>query len=57
VSPIKAAVAWALDAGPEASWRMFLDVAAICRIGVSARGALLTSYNETAHLAAVPSAP
>ena len=57
VSPIKAAVAWALGVGPETSWRMFLDVAAICRIGVSARGASLLSYNSVAHLGGVASSP
>ena len=57
VSPIKAAVAWALGVGPETSWRMFLDVAAICRIGVSGRGASLLSYNSVAHLGGVASTP
>ncbi len=33
VSPIKAAVAWALGAGEELGWRMFLDLASITRIG------------------------
>jgi broad specificity phosphatase PhoE len=51
VSPIKAAVAWALGVGDEAAWRMFLDVAAICRIAVSDRGPSLVTFNERAHLA------
>lgn len=51
VSPIKAAVAWALDVGPETSWRMFLDVAAVCRIGIGPRGPSLLAYNSVAHLA------
>jgi broad specificity phosphatase PhoE len=46
VSPIKAAVAWALGVGDEVVWRMFLDVASICRIGIGPRGASLRSYNE-----------
>ncbi len=50
VSPIKAAVAWALGVGPETSWRMFLGVAAITRITIGPRGPSLTSYNETDHL-------
>jgi broad specificity phosphatase PhoE len=50
VSPIKAAVAWALGVGDETSWRMFLSVASICRISVSERGTSLRSYNEQAHL-------
>ena len=51
VSPIKAAVAWALGVGPETSWRMFLGVAAITRIAIGPRGPSLTSYNEQGHLA------
>lgn len=51
VSPIKAAVAWSLGVGPETSWRMFLGVAAICRIAVGPRGASLHAYNDLSHLA------
>lgn len=50
VSPIKAAVAWALGVGDEASWRMFLAVASISRIAVADRGPSLHAYNEQAHL-------
>jgi broad specificity phosphatase PhoE len=50
VSPIKAAVAWALGVGDETTWRMFLDVASICRVAVSARGASLVTFNERAHV-------
>jgi broad specificity phosphatase PhoE len=53
VSPIKAAVAWALGVGPETSWRMFLGVAAVSRITIGPRGPSLISYNETGHLASV----
>lgn len=53
VSPIKAALAWALEVGDGVAWRMFLDVASVCRVGVGARGPSLRSFNETAHLAAV----
>ena len=53
VSPIKAAVAWALGVGPETSWRMFLGVAAITRIAIGPRGPSLTSYNELHHLASL----
>lgn len=48
VSPIKAAVAWALHAGPELSWRMRLDLASITRID---RGPTVRSFNETSFLA------
>jgi broad specificity phosphatase PhoE len=52
VSPIKAAVAWAIGAGDETSWRMFVDVASVSAIGPG-RGAgavpspSLRSFNET----------
>ena len=57
VSPIKAAVAWALGVGPETSWRMFLGVAAICRIEVGPKGPSLVGYNSVAHLAGIASTP
>jgi broad specificity phosphatase PhoE len=47
VSPIKAAVAWALGVGDEIAWRMFLDVASVCRITTTGRGPSLRTYNET----------
>ncbi|MEY3679836.1 MAG: hypothetical protein RL547_448 [Actinomycetota bacterium] len=50
VSPIKAAIAWALGTDPSTSWRMHLDTAAITRISVSSRGVALVSFNETHHL-------
>ncbi|MBV8961342.1 MAG: histidine phosphatase family protein [Actinobacteria bacterium] len=53
VSPIKAAVAWSLGVGDDVPWRMFLDVAAICRVGIGPNGPTLRSYNDTAHLAGV----
>jgi broad specificity phosphatase PhoE len=46
VSPIKAAIAWALGVGDEVVWRMFLDLAAICRVTVGPRGPTLLTYNE-----------
>jgi broad specificity phosphatase PhoE len=47
VSPIKAAVAWALGTGDEAVWRMFLDLASVCRVGVGPAGPALRTFNET----------
>jgi broad specificity phosphatase PhoE len=44
VSPIKAAVMWALGVGDELAWRMRLDVASVTRIG---KGPVLLSFNET----------
>jgi broad specificity phosphatase PhoE len=46
VSPIKAAVAWALGAPPSISWRCFLDQAAICRIMCTPNGPMLVGFNE-----------
>lgn len=50
VSPIKAAVAWALGVGDEVVWRMFLEVASVCRVAVGPNGPMLRSFNECAHL-------
>lgn len=50
VSPVKAAVAWALGVDDRVSWRTFVAVASITRIGFGAAGASLHSFNETWHL-------
>ena len=50
VSPIKAAVAWALSVGDEVAWRTFVAVASITRVAVTERGPSLHSFNETHHL-------
>jgi broad specificity phosphatase PhoE len=50
VSPIKAAVAWALGVGDEVAWRMWVAPAAITRIGVAAGRPSLRSFNELGHL-------
>jgi broad specificity phosphatase PhoE len=47
VSPIKAAVCWALGVDERASWRMFLDLGSVSRIGARDDGPpYLLSYNE-----------
>ena len=46
VSPIKAAVAWAIGAGIEMAWRSHLSPASISRIQVRRTGPLLFSFNE-----------
>ena len=51
VSPIKAALAWTLGAGDEMSWRMFVQVASIARVGVGPWGPSLRTFNETPALA------
>jgi broad specificity phosphatase PhoE len=50
VSPLKAAVAWALGVGDETSWRTRVDPASISRVGVGPGGPVLRSFNETGHL-------
>jgi broad specificity phosphatase PhoE len=54
VSPIKAAVAWALGAGVESAWRSHLDQGSISRIGGVPSRPLLRSFNETGHLSCPP---
>ena len=50
VSPIKAALCWALGAPPETIWRMFVDVASVSRIGAGPEGRpSLRSFNEVHH--------
>ena len=58
VSPVKAAVAWALGQGPELAWRTYVAPASITRIGLgdAAAGATLRAFNETAHLSGIPPA-
>ena len=51
VSPIKAAVAWALGVGDEVAWSIHLDPASITRIAVRSGRPVVHSLNETAHLA------
>lgn len=48
VSPIKAAVAWALGVGIEISWRAHLSHATVCRIDMRRAGPVLFSFNEPA---------
>jgi broad specificity phosphatase PhoE len=49
VSPIKAAVAWALDVDDEICWRTFLDVASVTAVGSSRGSPTLRSFNEIHH--------
>ena len=62
VSPIKAAVAWALGVGDETSWRMFVDVASVTTIGPGRAGAGPSTrpcarFNETQHRPSQLAAP
>ena len=46
VSPIKAAIAWALGVGDEVAWRLFVRVASITRVAIGPAGPTLHSFNE-----------
>jgi broad specificity phosphatase PhoE len=48
VSPIKAAVGWALGTGIQTSWRSHLSQASITRIDIRRAGPILYTFNETA---------
>jgi broad specificity phosphatase PhoE len=50
VSPVKAAVAWALGVGCETSWRTYVAPASVSRIAVGPWGPSLHTFNETSHL-------
>ncbi len=50
VSPVKAAVAWALGVGDEVSWRLWVAPASITRVGTTPRGGVLHTFNEVTHL-------
>ena len=56
VSPIKAAIAWALGVPTSTAFRCFLDQASISRIDDGRLGPVLRSYNETWHLTGMPGA-
>lgn len=50
VSPMKSAVAWALDVDVGISWNSHLDQASICRVAFRGGRPLLTAFNETVPL-------
>jgi probable phosphoglycerate mutase len=50
VSPIKAAVTWALGGGDDLTWRIHLSPASICRIAIGSHGPVVHTVNEAAHL-------
>jgi probable phosphoglycerate mutase len=57
VSPIKAAVTWALGTGDEVVWRLFVSPASITRIVIDERGPILEGFNDVAHLDAIIESP
>ena len=50
VSPIKAALIWALGGPDQMAWRMFIDVASISSIGMRQGIPCMLGFNEAAHL-------
>ncbi len=50
VSPVKAALAWALGAGDDIAWRAYVAPASITRIAVGPTGPVVRSFNDTCHL-------
>lgn len=53
VSPLKAAVAWALDVGDDVTWHLYAAPAAVTRISTSGPRRSLHAYNVTTHLEAL----
>ena len=47
VSPIKAAVAWALGAGDDLAWRLQLSTASLTRVAWGTDRPVLRSFNDT----------
>lgn len=47
VSPIKAAVVWALGVGDDTTWRLFVAPGSITRIKAGQQGPVVASFNET----------
>lgn len=50
VSPVKAAVAWALGVGDEITWRLYVAPASVTRISVGPPRRSLHLFNSQAHL-------
>jgi len=50
VSPMKSAVAWALDVGIDISFNCHLDHASVCRIAIRGGRPILQTFNETVPL-------
>jgi broad specificity phosphatase PhoE len=52
VSPLKAAVAWALGVGDEVTWHLYAAPGAVSRIATAGPRRSLHLWNSTAHLEA-----
>ena len=46
VSPVKAAIAWALGVDDAIAWRLWVEDAAVARIAIGPEGPVLRSFNE-----------
>lgn len=46
VSPVKAAIAWALDVDDRVAWRLWVEDASVTRIEIGPHGPVLRSFNE-----------
>ena len=46
VSPVKAALAWALGAGDEVAWRMFVELGSVATVAFDPWGAQLRAFNQ-----------
>lgn len=53
VSPLKAAVAWALGVADDVAWRLFVAPASTSTVEVRDRRPVLTSFNSLGHLGGV----
>src|SRR5262245_51024724 len=49
VSPVKAALAWALGVGDEISWRLFVEDGSVSRVDVGAGGPVVRWFNRRGH--------
>lgn len=56
VSPVKAAVGWALGVGDEVTWRMFVAPASVSLVAVGEHGPSLHRFNDVSHLAGLAAA-
>lgn len=50
VSPVKAAMCWALGCDELTAWRLWVAPASITRIGTTPHGGVVHTFNEIAHL-------
>lgn len=48
VSPMKAAIAWAIGVGDEITWRLHVTPASIARVGIRPNGPVLLTFGESA---------